>query len=252
MRKNKLVIALLLLVLLGGAGIAVWVISQPTGSGHNTVAAGNIDDSLDAASLDGGEPLTGREGNNEPSNNSSGTGNSNTGNTPTGNEPGNTGNTGNTGVDPNKVDTTLPKTEWVPQVIEATIKGRVTFKSDDRPTVGAAIAVEIADPNANNWGWRGPSVAAPQDDRPKADVTGSTTTDGAGEFSVKVTMKRWQSKQEADAETEDMSGGPGPRVRRFGFEQVTVIATYPGYAPAKSQGIALSTDNEEIVNLKLA
>ncbi|MEZ5993456.1 MAG: carboxypeptidase-like regulatory domain-containing protein [Planctomycetota bacterium] len=252
MRKNKLVIALLLLVLLGCAGVAVWVISQPTGSGHNTVAAGNIDDSLDAASLDGGEPLTGREGNNEPSNNNSGKGNSNTGNTPTGNEPGNTGNTGNTGIDPNKVDSTLPKTEWVPQVIEATIKGRVTFKSDDRPTVGAAIAVEIADPNANNWGWRGPSVAAPQDDRPKAEVSGSTTTDGAGEFSVKVTMKRWQSKQEADAETEDMSGGPGPRVRRFGFEQVTVIATYPGYAPAKSQGIALSTDNEEIVNLKLA
>lgn len=243
MRKNRLTIALLVLVLVAGAGTGIWVLTQSPGAGHNTVAGGNIDDGF-GSSIDEGSPLNGTGSNSAPAGNES-AGNGLPANNPRSNGAG-SGNSKPAGKDDPEVTQPDPaeETDWVEGSIEATVRGRVSMKSDDRPALGATVKLEMRDWRAALWGWNWGQTPV-NEKKPDAEVSGEATTDGAGEYTLRVTLKFWYAKTADDTE-------PPANAWSGLSEQVVVVATSPGYAPAKSESITLNPEKESIVNLKLA
>ncbi|MCA8912398.1 MAG: carboxypeptidase regulatory-like domain-containing protein [Planctomycetes bacterium] len=246
MRKNRLMLALLLLVLIAGAGVGIWLATSP-GNDHRDVAGADIEENGENPSLDSGDPLAG-------SNTAPGAKGDkpDSGETTTHKNPADAGN--NTGskqpdsTDPEHKagdnDPPAAKVEWVPAEVEATVSGRVTFKSDGRPAVGAAIRLEVDEGRSEMWRVRNKEPKGYDKDKPATEFTGTTTTDGAGEFSMRVKMKYWYQKLHFE-DGEDRS--------LIGFtEEVAVIATSPGYAPAKSPPFRLDADKEQTVALTLA
>jgi len=143
-----------------------------------------------------------------------------------------------------EVDTT----NWPTRTTEHTIKGKVIYKSDGRSAAGAAVTAEI---NENGMGW-GAREGIPKQLKSAAKVEGSTTSDGAGEFTltVKLTRKVPPGIGDRDEDGErikrdispddDKSGGLG----WAGAEWVLVIARMAGYAPARSGAVYLGSGNE--------
>ena len=248
MRNNRLVmIALALVLLIGGAG-AIYMVMQSNETGANGPQVGAMDDggSLDGA--DGADPLKldpgSNKGNGAETNNGGAIDpiNKGTGKTSTGSS------TGEVKPDPDRTDPDPAVSEYEPYTFEAVIHGRVSFKSDGRSAVGASVSVELYD-GASGWGgWDRAAVAMPDTDenRPKSEVSGSATTDGAGEYSIKLSLKAWRPKP-----VEGLSDGD-KEWNNWGSNQVIVVATMSGYAPAKSNGFYPQADEDKEQNLTLA
>lgn len=144
------------------------------------------------------------------------------------------------------VPATPDMTNWPVHTTEHTIKGKISYKSDGRPAVGAAISAEVNNP----WSRMEPG-SMPQID-PSAKVEGSTTSDGAGEFTlvIKFSRKVHPSRTRDEGENRDIA----PEDDRGGNwgESLVVVGRMAGYAPARSGGIWIGTGTETVVNLSLA
>ncbi len=71
--------------------------------------------------------------------------------------------------------------------VEITVTGTVHYKDDNRPASGVSISAAGSDADAyGRWGesdW-----AKSMRERPRANPRGSTTTDGEGKFTLKLTV----------------------------------------------------------------
>jgi hypothetical protein len=238
MRNNKLVVGLLVLVLVIGGAIGIWVVTQADDQGSGSQTAGLDDGST--GGLDDGNPLEAdpaRKDNRKAEELD-----------PAGNPEKNPTEGSNKAeldpkVDPNKVATDAdvppvePATEYESYSYEISVYGKVTIKSDGRAAVGAKVAAEVSDDN-NFYGGMPGNAPRTKSDRPKGSVSGSTTTDGVGEYRVKLTLTSYRPK-----------GWQGPPQVS---DQIAVVATMSGYAPAKSTSLGVLPDDEQEVNLKLA
>lgn len=260
MRKNNpIVIAVLALVLLLGAGAGIWVLMNPGGESGN-MQAKELEDGKSNNS-DSGNPLDG-DGKDTPGPDDSGTNdpaNKDTGNNPgesnknpgeNGGEKDNTTTNKNPGENPGE-NPDVATTEYEAATTKFVIHGRVTMKSDGRPGVGAGVKVEIfqGPRAAGMWGQADAIARAYEDDsRPKPQLTAEdAVTDGAGEYSISVSYKTWHPK---------LAGGQDPNernaVRQWDRAPLIVVASMPGYAPARSNEIRPTADSDHEVNLKLA
>ena len=265
MRNNKIVIAALGLILLLALAGGIYVIAGP-GLGSSQSGNGIAGGGLDGGGLDG-DVLGGTDGNDAPLGkdpNGSGSGKTGEGNQAgtgknpaSGKDPNNKGtgkgsqdpNAGKDPTDPDPVEP-APEQQWEPVEIQATVHGRVTFKSDGRAAVGAKVSAEITDGQNFAWNRMRPAAAQPEaNDKPKAEISGTTTTDGAGEYTLVLKMKTWQSKDEPALEGNDRSGWGG---FAGGLDQACIVATLAGYAPAKSAGFRPDPESDTEMNLKLA
>lgn len=254
MRNNKLVVAVLVLILLIGGAFGAYVILQPGDHPANAPKVGELDSGEPAGLDQAGDPLATQpgQGGNQGGNQAANAGPGET-STPGGNrQPG----TPDNGTDINKQPVN-PGTEPIPAEqqwdevnLEMTVHGRVSFKSDGRAAVGAAVSAELST-ETNIW-WGGGGGPQPgTSSQPKGSVSGSTTTDGAGEYTLKLNVKTFQRKYATP--TENDRSDPLPRGGlEWGGEQLVVVATMAGYAPARSAGIFLQAGQDQEVNLKLA
>lgn len=157
---------------------------------------------------------------------------------------------------PDQPDQPLPEvpdtTNWPVHTTEHTIKGKIIYKSDGRPAVGAAITAEF---NANPWTW-GERDGNPKPPDTAAKVEGSTTSDGAGEFTlvVKFSRKVHPSRIREEGEKRDIA----PEDDRDGGwgggwgESLIVVGRMAGYAPARSGAIWLGNNADTAITLSLA
>ncbi|MCB9895660.1 MAG: carboxypeptidase regulatory-like domain-containing protein [Planctomycetes bacterium] len=265
MRNNKLVIVALGVVLLLALAGGIYVVAGPglgTGRSGNSIAGGN--GGLDGAPLDG-DPLAGADGGDSPlgtnpndkgtDNNSKGSqvkgpgDNQNNGSDPNNKGTGKTGaGTDNDSTDPDATEP-QPEQEWEPVETVAFVHGRVTFKSDGRPAVGAKVTAEITDGQNFGWGRVRPMLPAQDKNKPKPEISGSATTDGAGEYRIELKMKSWQAKPKDGESGEDRAGWAG---QTWGVDMTCIVATLPGYAPSKSAAFQLDPESDTEMNLKLA
>lgn len=252
MRNNKLVVAVLVLILLIGGAAGAYLILQPGDHPANTPRVGELDSGETAGPGDTGDPLSALPG--PGVNQADNTGPGEKSPPDVNREPG--ASTPDNNTDVNKQPVT-PGTEPIPAEpqweevnLEMTVHGRVTFKSDGRAAVGAAVSAELST-ETNIW-WGGGSGPQPEaDSRPKGSVSGSTTTDGAGEYTLKLDVKTFHRKFPPPGEND--RGAPLPRGGLdWGGEQLVVIASMAGYAPARSAGIFPQAGQDQEVNLKLA
>jgi hypothetical protein len=248
MRNNKLVVAVLVLVLLIGGAFGAYLILQPGDGPTNAPRVGELDSGEPGSSGQSDDPLATQPG---QGGNQSGTTGPGAGSTPDVlPQPGT--DKPDDGTDVNKQPVN-PGTEPIPAEqqweevnLEMSVHGRVTFKSDGRAAVGAAVNAELSTESYMWWGGYSEPAAS---GRPKGSVGGSTTTDGAGEYTLNLSVKTYRLKGRA-VEDNDRSGRfPGGG---WGNEQLVVTATMAGYAPAKSAGIFPQAGQDQEVNLKLA
>ncbi|MBZ0135590.1 MAG: carboxypeptidase-like regulatory domain-containing protein [Planctomycetes bacterium] len=248
-RNNPFVIAVLALVLLLGAGAGVWfVLGADRGSGN--VQVGDLDNG-ESAPIDDGNPLDGRG--NQGSGEDGGTDVNDPANKKLGENPGETGNekpggTEGTGETTNN-NPGETKTEYEEYLTKCVIHGRVTMKSDGRPAIGAQVKVETNSDRMPGWWGESDGVPKPDENRPKPELDSSdATTDGAGEYSITVTYKTWHPKS-AETDNED---GDRAQWRQWDRVPIIVVATMPGYAPARSNHIRPTPDSDHEINLKLS
>ncbi|MCB9931924.1 MAG: carboxypeptidase regulatory-like domain-containing protein [Planctomycetes bacterium] len=252
MRDKKLVVAVLVLILLIGGAAGTYLAMQPVDRPGNGPQAGALD-SGESGATGSGDPLAMEPGKADGDAPANGGDSGETGTRDPGEKAGGT-ETSNPGAEVNKQPVNpgsepLPaEQQWEEVNIEMTVHGRVSIKSDGRPAVGAKVSTEIST-ELNMW-WNmggGRGNGAPRaDNRPKGSVSGSTTTDGAGEYELKlkVTTSRLK-KAEAPGDREAWGGD-------WNSEQIVVVATMAGYAPARSTGIFPQQGQDQEVNLKLA
>jgi protocatechuate 3,4-dioxygenase beta subunit len=240
MRNNKLVIALLVLVLVIGTAVGIWMVTQGNDQGRGSQSAGLDDGST--GGLDGGDPLDSdplrKKDNRAPDE-------TDTGKDPAKDPTETTEKTdSNPKIDPDKIKTgpdeppVEPVIEYEPHSYEITVHGKVTIKSDGRAAVGAKVTAEVPEENNFYPGMPGNSKPRAKNDRPKGSISGSTTTDGAGEYRMALTVNSFRPK-----------GSQGPQQV---FDPIMVVATMSGYAPARSTSLWVLPDTDEEVNLKLA
>ncbi len=144
-----------------------------------------------------------------------------------------------------------PKTQWKTKEVEITVTGTVHYKDDNRPASGVSISAAGSDADAyGRWGesdW-----AKSMRERPRANPRGSTTTDGEGKFTLKLTVTASNGEGISNARRgsdRDERDKPDEPVFLATF---IVIATEPGYAPARSQQLNMSAGDTEQVALILA
>lgn len=262
MRNQRLVlIALLALLLVGGAAVGwFFVFGSDPSPRQNQAAQTNSDDEPGKAhgsSKDG--PIDRPAATNQPVD---GPGPAPTPTPKVNNNP-----------DPVKVPVTpKPDTpgqegpdtkDWPVRTTEHTIKGTIIYKSDGRPASGAAITAEFNDAGQM---WGGEAVKTRPVDV-AAKLEGSTTSDGAGEFTLVVKLSR-KVPPEVHRETEgderppakDISPEDEEEDRRAGrawqnwgyVENIVVVGRMAGYAPARSGAIWLNQTEVPPVKLALA
>lgn len=244
MRNNRIVIGALSLVLLAGAAIGVWLVLQDDPGRTDTMVAadgdrydGAGDDRPPIGDTDSTEPADGAaradtetiDANETPvpDNTNDATAPAGSTDEPTETDP---------GIDAHK--------DWEENSREILITGKVTFKHDGRPAAGAEVrAMAVDRTDFGPWGSNGDAAPIEDEpDRPEARISGRTTSDGAGEFSFSVNVTGFATPE--GLESDPLAGVP---------RAVHVIATMPGYAPARSQRILVYwTDGDEQVELELA
>jgi hypothetical protein len=249
MRDSKLPLILLIVLLVGGLGVGAWFLfgqdADTRGPDHNFQTA----DSADAEPGKGNGGTTGRADDNQD-------------------EPGNVGSTGKDPAKeaaPNKADATVKgpgtdpdaagpdapvkpdiEVQWTEKKMEFTVTGTVRYHADSRPAVGAAVTAEAGE-GLRYWldGGRSGETSA-REGQPATKVSGETTTDGAGEFTLKLSITWYEE------------GGPIGMARRIRFGEepwvpsVNVVARMSGYAPARSRYLRLKEGGTERVDLALA
>ncbi|MCC7510580.1 MAG: carboxypeptidase regulatory-like domain-containing protein [Planctomycetes bacterium] len=237
MRQSKLPLIVLGILLLAGAAIGAWFVANsakaPDFSHNSDVAADAGPQDTSGPDSPAGNRASSTNSNSSPANNSRQPGNGTSPDRPDHPQP---------ESDPNpKPDRPIPGSTWKEQSANFTITGKVRFKSDSRPAAGASVSAQEAE--RNPW-WGGDTEA--QDDAeatqpPPMRFSGTTTTNGAGEFSLSVII-HWYVREDSDRDAESWN----PRLT------YQVLARLTGYAPARSQQYWVGAPGPHVVELELA
>ncbi len=249
MRDSKLPLILLILLLVCGLGVGAWFLfgqeADPNGPDHNFQTADTDSDPDDTANPSdaGADASSGSEGSNpgRPDGTSVDPANDSTANK---------GDTSVKGPGPETPDSDQPDkpvidAKWVEKTMEFTVTGTVRYHLDSRPAVGASVTAEAGE-GFRFWmdGGRSGETSG-SEGQPATKVSGQTTTDGAGEYTLKLSVTWYEEDSGSDV-----------RRGRFGSEpwvpSVTVVARMSGYAPARSRFLRLKEGGEQRVDLSLA
>lgn len=250
MRNQRLVlIVLVALLLLGGAVAGYFFLGDdpPAGNGRGTVA--QQDDPARVNAAPGNEPAIDRPDHQPGANDAPGPGSSDR---PDGQPKATTPPTDGPGTVKEPPEPPVDTSKWTLRVTEHTITGRIVYKSDGRPAAGAVITAEA---NRNQWGAWGNRGSLPRAADLASSVEGSTTSDGAGEFTLQIKLSRRvpPALDEAPADKDAALEGDRDWSRWGGSEYVVVVGRMAGYAPARSGALYLGESSPNAaVNLSLA
>ncbi|MCC6464018.1 MAG: carboxypeptidase regulatory-like domain-containing protein [Planctomycetes bacterium] len=182
--------------------------------------------------------------------------------------------------------------DWEKQISKVTIRGTVLFKADNRPAPGATVTAEAQgseDLQPGGGGGRIRSRGRPSShkyggDKPATEISGSTTTNGAGEYVLELSITSYVAKAtregartppikrrrsgddrgssddatpdpESEAPGSDRSDKDAPEFDGglgFDGESLVVVARLAGYAPGRSGAIWPAPGSEHVANLMLA
>lgn len=242
MRQSKLPLVVLGILLLVGAAIGAWFVldsAKAPDFTHNADVATDAGPQDDAGpDAHAGNRASSPNSNSPRANNSRQPGNSPGPDQPDQPQP---------EPDPNtKPDQPTPDSIWKEQNADFTITGTVRFKSDSRPAAGATVSAQAAERNP----WWGAEPASegdkPGSQQPAMTFSGDTTTNGAGEFSLKVSI-HWYVREGSDPESSDRNAQAwNPQLN------YQVVARMTGYAPARSEQFWVGTPGPHYVELELA
>lgn len=122
-----------------------------------------------------------------------------------------------------------PTTAWTARARQIVVTGRVVTRSDQRPALGAAVTAELSAMDL----WADPSWE-PSDGRPGMTVSGDTTTDASGKFTLRLTATAHYTPEELRT----LDDSTNYR------ERILVTARLAGYAPGRTPTIFLGSETE--------
>ncbi len=150
-------------------------------------------------------------------------------------------------------------TDWPVRKSEHVIKGKIVYKSDGRAAAGAAISAEFyANAMMSGEAKGGEALKPPAG----AKVEGTATSDGMGEFTLRLTLTHKvppgyddpeQPAKDMAPEDDEEADKSGRSWRTWGgAENIIIVGRMAGYAPARSGSVWLREGAEQEVKLFLA
>lgn len=144
-----------------------------------------------------------------------------------------------------------PKANWKTKEVEITVTGTVHYKNDNRPAVG--VSVSAINSEADVYGrWGDSDWAKSMRERPLANPKGSTNTDGEGKFTLKLTVTASNGGEFGSRRGSSGGDGEDRPAEPVYLATFSLVATEPGYAPARSAQLNVAAGDIANVAMILA